>query len=252
MTQARSPDIRPCCDLVRELEGHFSTILEVNTTLLSLESPQQSVQPYVKFGKDMQRPVRFRTSSDEKEFKTRWKSWEFVSQSEAFRLQPTDGRYMGCKSWATGLPVGLVMPLYNPSDSRSIEFTTADSTVFKTKRKHWRTGCNGTFFVVLHEAQFYMAFSLPEGESEGGLDNRDIPSPVGSRRHCFAVQNLDEYRLSLDELRAGQNESINELPEDVKSLYLPLILGLLEMHPGKRLAVQEIGQGPYSEVMNVD
>ncbi|KAM3475606.1 hypothetical protein MY8738_007332 [Beauveria namnaoensis] len=70
--------------------------------------------------------------------------------------------------------------------------------------------------------------------------------------NCFAVQNLDEYRLSLDELRAGQNESINELPEDVKSLYLPLILGLLEMDPEQRLAVEEISQGPYSEVMNVD
>ncbi|PMB71408.1 hypothetical protein BM221_001495 [Beauveria bassiana] len=87
---------------------------------------------------------------------------------------------------------------------------------------------------------------------DGKIYQSDIPSPVGSRRHYFAVQNLDEYRLSLDELRAGQNESINELPEDVKSLYLPLILGLLEMDPEKRLAVEEISQGPYSEVMNVD
>ncbi|PQK14414.1 hypothetical protein BB8028_0004g13440 [Beauveria bassiana] len=70
--------------------------------------------------------------------------------------------------------------------------------------------------------------------------------------NCFAVHNLDEYRLSLDELRAGQNESINELPEDVKSLYLPLILGLLEMDPEKRLAIEEISQGPCSEAVNVD
>ncbi|KAM3435020.1 hypothetical protein NHJ13734_005771 [Beauveria thailandica] len=69
---------------------------------------------------------------------------------------------------------------------------------------------------------------------------------------CFAHQSLSEYRLALDALRAGQHDLINKLPEDLKGLYVPLILGLLEMDPGKRLAVEELSQGPYSEVMNVD
>ncbi|KAM3443888.1 hypothetical protein MY4824_000336 [Beauveria thailandica] len=147
------------------------TNLEADMTLLSLESPRESVEPYVNFGRDMQRPVRFKTGPDDKVFKTRWESWEFVSQSAGFRLQPTDGKYMGCEFWATGLPAESVMPSYNLSSSHSIKFTTADSTVVKTKRKYWRAGLNDTFFVVLHEAKFYMAFYLPEVESEGGVDN---------------------------------------------------------------------------------
>ncbi|KAM0664491.1 hypothetical protein ACQRIU_006349 [Beauveria bassiana] len=116
-------------------------------------------------------------------------------------------------------------------------------------------------------------FATPPLEHDGGVPAPELLKSIGQTAlpfkvdswalgnviyfvltgwNCFAVQNLDEYRLSLDELRAGQNESINELPEDVKSLYLPLILGLLEMDPEKRLAVEEISQGPYSEVMNVD
>ncbi|KAM3452920.1 hypothetical protein MY3296_004189 [Beauveria thailandica] len=95
-----------------------------------------------------------------------------------------------------------------------------------------------------------------------GIDNSS-PSYIGTRSQnriyfvltgslCFAHQSLSEYRLALDALRAGQHDLINKLPEDVKGLYVPLILGLLEMDPGKRVAVEELSQGPYSEVMNVD
>lgn len=57
---------------------------------------------------------------------------------------------------------------------------------------------------------------------------------------------LKEYSLALDELRAGQDCLINDLPEDVKSRYVPVILRLLEMDPNKRLAVEELSQEPYS------
>ncbi|OAR01064.1 hypothetical protein LLEC1_02634 [Akanthomyces lecanii] len=62
---------------------------------------------------------------------------------------------------------------------------------------------------------------------------------------------LAEYRLALDELRAGHDYLINGLPKDVQSRYVPVILGLLELDPGKRLAVEELIQEPYAEIANV-
>ncbi|EGX87865.1 Protein kinase-like domain [Cordyceps militaris CM01] len=51
---------------------------------------------------------------------------------------------------------------------------------------------------------------------------------------------LEEVVYGLDALRSGQKEIMNELPQDVKDRYMPIILGLLEFDPVKRLAILDI------------
>ncbi|OAQ96223.1 hypothetical protein LLEC1_07304 [Akanthomyces lecanii] len=53
---------------------------------------------------------------------------------------------------------------------------------------------------------------------------------------------LDEYRLSLDEVRTGQDEGLNKLPQETRNLYVPLILLLLNMDPDKRATAQQLSK----------
>lgn len=53
---------------------------------------------------------------------------------------------------------------------------------------------------------------------------------------------LREYNLGLDELRGGGDRGINELPREIRDLYVPLILLLLDMDPDKRPTAQQLSK----------
>ncbi|TQV89941.1 Protein kinase-like domain [Cordyceps javanica] len=51
---------------------------------------------------------------------------------------------------------------------------------------------------------------------------------------------LDEYRISIEMLEQGKDEFFQELPEEIRSKYLPILLGLLKFDPKERLSVPEV------------
>ncbi|KAJ4148500.1 hypothetical protein LMH87_002966 [Akanthomyces muscarius] len=60
--------------------------------------------------------------------------------------------------------------------------------------------------------------------------------PIG----CNDEGLLDEYKVVLDEVRTGQDEGLNQLPQELRDLYVPLILLLLDVDPEKRPTAQQL------------
>ncbi|POR33527.1 Protein kinase-like domain protein [Tolypocladium paradoxum] len=67
--------------------------------------------------------------------------------------------------------------------------------------------------------------------------------PIFRRPLVYTTDDLvNEYNIRLAKLKNGHDALINELPEDIRSRFAPLILALLETDPDRRLLIRDITQ----------
>lgn len=64
-------------------------------------------------------------------------------------------------------------------------------------------------------------------------------TPCFVHRSMCDADLLDEYGLAIEALATGEQEIFNELPADMRGVYLPILLGLLDFDPKKRMSVEE-------------
>lgn len=99
--------------------------------------------------------------AEEQRIRTGWRKWQAIQQPDGRVYYRYESDVTGETYFTWELPVLLVDTWWKRESERPIRFRV-EGTEFKTVKRKWLAGKNGSFYVYVQSGKFYMCYQLPE------------------------------------------------------------------------------------------
>lgn len=99
--------------------------------------------------------------AEEQRIRTGWRKWQAIQQPDGRVYYRYESDVTGETYFTLELPVLLVDTWWKRESERPIRFRV-EGTEFKTVKRKWLAGKNGSFYVYVQSGKFYMCYQLPE------------------------------------------------------------------------------------------
>ncbi|GJN87001.1 hypothetical protein PLIIFM63780_010583 [Purpureocillium lilacinum] len=139
------------------------TNLDIAMTQLQINTEGQpygeEVQLYLDLTKDWTEALCFHSAGQR--IRTGWRKWQAIQHSDGRVYYCYESDVTGETYFTWGLPVLLVDTWWKCGSEKPIRFRV-EGTEFKTVKRKWLAGKNGSFYVYVQSGKFYMCYQLPE------------------------------------------------------------------------------------------